>query len=121
MKIKALHKNLEILTLNTEKPRAYFIPYEDAEKARIGDRNKSGYFKTLCGEWNFRFYSSFEDIDEDLSEVTSEDFSETLPVPSNWQMFLDRGYDVPNYTNIRCTIFYISWYIRTFCQEEFEL
>ena len=99
MKIKALHKTLETLYVGTEKPRAYFIPYEDAEKARLGDRNKSGYFKTLCGEWNFKFYNSFEDIDEDLANVTAEDFTETLPVPSNWQMFLDRGYDVPNYTN----------------------
>lgn len=100
MKIKALHKSLETLTLNTENPRAYFIPYEDAEKARVGDRNKSAYYKTLCGEWNFRFYNSFEEIDEDLSAVTSDDFTEKLPVPSNWQMFLDRGYDVPNYSNV---------------------
>ena len=100
MKIKALHKTLETITLNTEPPRSYFIPYEDAEKARLGDRNKSAYFKTLCGEWNFRFYESFEDIDEDLSALTSDDFTEKLPVPSNWQMFLKRGYDVPHYTNV---------------------
>ena len=100
MKIKALHKNLETLSVGTQAPRAYYIPYEDAEKARLSDRTKSAYFKTLCGEWNFRFYNSFEEIDEDLASLSGEDFVEKLPVPSNWQMFLDRGYDVPNYSNV---------------------
>ena len=100
MKFEALHKKLENISVGAEAPRSYFIPYEDAEKARVGDRTKSAYFKTLCGEWNFRFYNSFEEIDEDLSALTCEDFTETLPVPSNWQMFLERGYDVPNYSNV---------------------
>ncbi len=100
MKFEVLHKKLENISVGVEAPRAYFIPYENAEKARVGDRTKSEYFKTLCGEWNFRFYNSFEEIDEDLSLVSADDFTETLPVPSNWQMFLDRGYDVPNYSNV---------------------
>ncbi len=100
MEIQALHKKLENISVGTEAPRAYFIPYENAEKARVSDRTKSAYFKTLCGEWNFRFYNSFEEIDEDVSLLTGDDFTEKLPVPSNWQMFLDRGYDVPNYSNV---------------------
>ncbi len=100
MKIKPYHKSLETLTLGTEAPRAYFIPYDNADMARTGDRNKSRYLKNLCGEWNFKFYNSFSDIDEDVEKFTPDDFCDTLPVPSSWQMFLDRGYDVPNYTNV---------------------
>ncbi|MBQ7399082.1 MAG: DUF4981 domain-containing protein [Clostridia bacterium] len=99
MEFKAFHKSLDVLTSGTEPARAYYIPYQDAEAARVGDRTKSQYFKSLCGEWNFRYYNSFEDIDEDLSALSADDFEETLPVPSNWQMFLGRGYDVPNYSN----------------------
>lgn len=99
MKFVPLHKKLENINIGTEKPRSYFIPYHDAESARVGDRTKSEYFKSLCGEWNFRFYDSFENIEEDMAELCGDDFDETLPVPSNWQMFTERGYDVPNYTN----------------------
>ena len=100
MKFQAFHKSLNTLTVAAEAPRAYFIPYDNAEKARVGNRNSSEYFKTLCGDWNFKFYNSFEEIDEDLSLLTSDDFTDNLPVPSNWQMFLGRGYDVPNYSNV---------------------
>ena len=96
-----LHESLDVLTQNTEKPRAYFVPFASPESAETLDRTKSEYFKSLCGTWNFKYYDSFYDIEEDLSKVCGDDFTETLPVPSNWQMFLDRGYDVPNYTNIR--------------------
>ena len=100
MKFTALHKELKNISIGTEAPRAYFIPYDNAEKARIGDRTGSAYFKSLCGEWDFRFYDSFEEIDEDVSALTSQDFDDSLPVPSNWQMFLGKGYDVPNYSNV---------------------
>lgn len=96
-----LHESLDVLSQNTEKARAYFVPFASADSAESFDRTKSEYFKSLCGTWNFKYYESFYDIDEDLSDVTGDDFTETLPVPSNWQMFLDRGYDVPQYTNIR--------------------
>ena len=96
-----LHESLDVLSQNTEKTRAYFVPFESPEKAETLDRTKSAYFKSLCGTWNFKYYDSFYDIEEDLSQVNFDDFTETLPVPSNWQMFLDRGYDVPQYTNIK--------------------
>ncbi len=95
-----LHESLDVIYQNVEKPRAYFIPFGTPENAESFDRTQSCYFKSLCGTWCFKYYDSFYDIEEDLFSVTSDDFTETLPVPSNWQMFLDRGYDVPQYTNI---------------------
>jgi len=96
-----LHESLDVIAQNTEKSRAYFVPFAAPESAETLDRTKSEYFKSLCGTWNFKYYESFYDIEEDLFAVTGDDFTETLPVPSNWQMFLDRGYDVPQYTNIK--------------------
>ena len=66
MKIKAYHKDLNSLHIGCEKPRAYYIPYHSEEAALAGERNKSAFLTNLCGEWNFRFYASYEDIEEDI-------------------------------------------------------
>jgi hypothetical protein len=66
MKFPQFHKSLETLHYGTEKPRAYFIPYDDLQDALSGDRNSSYYLTNLCGEWSFKFYNSFEDMDESL-------------------------------------------------------
>ncbi len=97
MKIKAYHKDLESLHIGCEKPRAYFIPYGSEKSALTGDRNNSEYFINLCGEWNFNFYESFEDIG---TAFLNKDFKNTILVPKCWQTELDKGYDVPNYSNL---------------------
>ncbi len=103
--IKEYHKTIDEFHANCEEPRAYFVPYESEKKAVLGKRNESSYFKTLCGTWAFKYFESIEDIDED---VTAEDYEicdcgcfDEIDVPGNWQMNLGKGYDVPNYTNIR--------------------
>jgi beta-galactosidase len=88
-----------VLHVNCEKPRAYFIPYDTAEKADKGIRGASEFFRNLSGSWKFKYCASVNDIAE---EFYSADFDpsgwEELVVPSNWQM---HGYDKPNYTNTR--------------------
>ncbi len=89
------HENLKTLHVGTQKPRAYFIPYATKEEAEADVRDSSPYFKTLIGEWDFKFFSSVKDIDDPLSvEFSSED---RITVPMNWQNALGRGYDTPNY------------------------
>ena len=39
-----------IVSVNEQPARSYFIPYADAVSASKLDRNRSPYFKTLCGE-----------------------------------------------------------------------
>ena len=79
-------------------PRAYFIPYADKYTAHTLDRAKSPYFKTLCGEWGFSYYKSLTDVNDDFLH---KGFSlDEITVPRSWQTVLDKGYDVPNYTNI---------------------
>ena len=98
MQFRAYHKDLESLHVGCEAPRAYFVPFTNEADAISLDRNGSDRFLNLCGEWDFRFYNSFEDIEEDFLE---QSFSETIPVPLCWQMLLDRGYDVPLYSNLK--------------------
>ncbi len=103
--IKDYHKSLTDFHVNCEKPRAYFIPFENEKKAVFSKRSESAYFKSLCGKWNFKYFNSINDLDEDF---TAEDYDicdcgcfDEIDVPRNWQTVLDAGYDVPNYTNIR--------------------
>ncbi len=95
--VRAYHKELEYLHVNCEKPRAYYIPYENNEKALLGNRYDSEYYFDLNGNWNFNFYKSFEDVDDDF---LSKSFENTIPVPKCWQTELNKGYDVPLYSNL---------------------
>ena len=95
------HKSLECLHLGTEKPHAYFIPYHTSEATAL-PREESKFFKSLSGEWDFKFYESVNEL-PDL-RVATVDFTEKLTVPMNWQYEIGRGYDVPQYTNWRYPI-----------------
>ncbi len=96
--IKDHHKELLDMHIGCESPRAYFIPYETKEKARRAARGASAYFKSLAGEWNFKFYRSVADVPESITEPI--DFTDKMAVPSSWQYSIGRGYDVPQYTNV---------------------
>lgn len=100
MKVKAYHKGLEQLHVGCEAPRAYFIPFESRESS-AGQRETSAYFKSLCGEWRFKFLESFEDFRD---EFAAEDFDcsalDDIEVPKSWQMYVDRNYDKPMYSNL---------------------
>lgn len=87
MNFRTYHKELESLHINCEKPRAYYIPYASEEAAKTNDRFSSDYYLNLNGEWNFRFYNSFEDIDD---EFLNKKFEDTIPVPCCWQTQLGK-------------------------------
>ena len=91
------HKSLEHLHVGCEKNHAYFIPFADKETALSGVRDESVYFKTLIGEWNFKFYPSVTEIEDAYAVAFGEE--DKLLVPMNWQNALDRGFDTPHYTN----------------------
>ncbi|MGN1122428.1 MAG: sugar-binding domain-containing protein, partial [Eubacteriales bacterium] len=101
---KPYFKDPGVCSVNEEEPRAYFIPYADQVSAAQLDRARSPYFKSLCGEWAFRYYENVNELDEDFTaeEYFSDEyeFTDTITVPRNWQTVLGRGYDVPNYTNV---------------------
>lgn len=93
------YRQLENLHVGCETPRAYFVPFENEEKSSL-PRENSGLFTLLNGEWDFNFFENVEEL-----EIESEDFPSTvicrdkIAVPSCWQLYLDRDYDVPNYIN----------------------
>lgn len=96
---KSFHRDLGALHIGCEKPHSYFIPYHSKNAADIGDRAQSEWFVGLCGEWDFRYYSSLADVEDVTADVSDTFRWDTIKVPLNWQMMLDRDYDKPHYTN----------------------
>lgn len=85
------YENPRITGENREKQRSYYIPYESLEKALIGKKEASAYYKLLNGEWNFNYYES-----EAAAELKPEKWDK-VKVPSCWQT---TGYEEPYYTNV---------------------
>ena len=97
MKLPKYYEDLTVFHVGCEKPHAYFIPADDKITASDENRAKSGRFKSLCGVWDFAYFNSPEEIPEP-EEQDCIDY-EPIEVPRSWQTYLDRGYDVPNYSN----------------------
>lgn len=93
------HENLHTLHVGTEPVRAYYIPAAPGEQ--VAEREASSRFLLLNGNWKFRYYASYEDVEEqDILCFCEADMPE-IPVPSCWQ---NHGYDMHQYTNIRYPI-----------------
>ncbi len=88
------HLDFATNNIGCEKQRAYFVPFESKDTSR-NKREVSAYFSLLSGEWNFKYYKSISDV----SDILLSD--EKVILPHNWQMELDKGRDVPQYTNIK--------------------
>ena len=93
------HKSTGTLHMGCMRPRSYFIPYSSEEGARKGVREESPRFLDLCGEWDFRYYPSASQVCDVVARDFTTDGFEKINVPSNWQMYRDRGYDELQYTN----------------------
>ncbi len=98
------HENPEALHINTLSRHCYFIPFDRSQNP-FDPRETSSRFELLNGLWNFRYYNSIIDLEDNFLSVS---FQNTLPVPSNWQLY---GYDYPQYTNICYPIPYDPPYV----------
>lgn len=103
MIFKPYHKSLEALHIGTEKPRAYFIPYDNLQDALSGDRNSSYYLTNLCGKWSFKYFETFEEL---KLEYTEADFDISalaqVQVPGMLQLYnLPEVTDTPLYSNLK--------------------
>ncbi|MBP0964182.1 MAG: glycoside hydrolase family 2 [Oscillospiraceae bacterium] len=98
------HEDTEQLHINTLDKHCYFIPFGKGEDP-FESREKSSRFELLNGEWDFRYYGSIIDMEDDFISVH---FAGKIPVPSNWQL---HGYDKPQYTNVCYPIPYDPPYV----------
>jgi beta-galactosidase len=98
------HENPEMLHINTEPNRNYFIPFSQSADP-FQAREASDRYMFLNGAWDFRYYHSFLELEEDF---LTKAFTEKIVVPSNWQL---HGYDRPMYVNIKYPIPYNPPYV----------
>lgn len=87
------HENLNELHVGTLEPRSYFVPFSVGQDP-FADRTCSERFELLNGDWNFKYYPSVIDLENNF---TDSEYDSTIPVPSNWQI---HGYDTAQYTNV---------------------
>ena len=92
------YENPAVFRINKEKPRATFFTYENIDQAKMFDKSKSPYFRSLNGDWKFHYAQNpaarpgdFFRNDFDVSAWPD------ISVPGVWQ---SQGYDIPMYINI---------------------
>ena len=90
------HEDPQILHVNTLAKHCYFIPF--APDQSNSAREDSERLELLNGEWDFRYYDSAIDLEDDFTALPG---AVKMPVPSNWQL---HGFDRPQYTNINYPI-----------------
>ena len=97
--IDRFYRQLENIHINCEKPRAYFVPFDNFEDSNKS-RDVSKLFTLLNGEWDFEFFNNVEELDIENEKFTDSIVChDKMVVPFCWQLCLGRGYDVPNYIN----------------------
>ena len=90
--------NPGVVERNKEPGHCTLHPYPSREDAVRDDRTESPFFRSLNGEWRFRWDPNPGSAPEDFeSEAYDDGEWDTIPVPSNWQM---HGYGVPRYLDV---------------------
>lgn len=88
-------ENFEVVSVNTEKPRATFFRF-DSDK-ELDNHEKTSFYKSLNGAWKFHFSKNPDSRPKDFYKT---DFNTSLwkevAVPGDWQL---QGYDFLLYTN----------------------
>lgn len=88
----------ELTQINTLKPRAWYLPYDDPQKPIPQYPEDSSRIISLNGEWDFRFFESPLDLPKPITSFLpgARDHC-TIQVPGCWEL---SGYDRPQYLNI---------------------
>ncbi|MEM1060521.1 MAG: glycoside hydrolase family 2 TIM barrel-domain containing protein, partial [Verrucomicrobiota bacterium] len=92
-------ENPELLSLNRSPMRATAYPFDSAVTAKKLDREKSPFFQSLNGEWQFKMRPQPEAVKPaDVAPATSRAKWDRVAVPGNWTL---QGYGAPHYTNVQ--------------------
>lgn len=91
-------ENPIVVGRNKLPPTAFAIPYATADQAFENNWEASPWFKSLNGNWHFKFAERLSERPDDFfkSEYQPTGWDQ-VPVPSNWEIL---GFGVPIYVNI---------------------
>lgn len=91
-------ENEQIRAINREPSHSPWGAYESAEQARLLDRSASKWSLSLEGKWRFYYAQTPNQVPDDFFQPGYDASGwDTIPVPSNWEMY---GYGCPVYTNV---------------------
>ena len=106
---RKLHSDFNVFEENKLPARSWFIPFSCKEALQKTDYKNERYLSDrvlmLSGEWDFKYYNSVIDLEDDFLPLRTD---KKIPVPSNWQL---HGYDKPQYTNVCYPITYEPPYV----------
>jgi beta-galactosidase len=92
-------ENPQMTGRNKEAPRATAIAFADPAAALEGDPAGSPWWRSLNGDWHFRWSANPEQRPQEFFRPDYDVSSwGTIPVPANWQL---HGHGYPIYTNVR--------------------
>ncbi|HEY6505338.1 MAG TPA: glycoside hydrolase family 2 TIM barrel-domain containing protein [Chitinophagaceae bacterium] len=87
------YEDPQVSGINRDASRATAYSFANFNDALKGDRDKSGRYISLNGEWDFSFALKPGDEPKDFYKDKVSGWKK-IPVPSNWEM---QGYDKPIY------------------------
>ena len=94
------HEDLTTFHVGTMPNRSYYIPCKSKKNSQeMNPRQCSEQVRILNGDWEFKYFSRFDQLPESFSRWT--DSAGTIPVPSVWQ---NHRYDHHQYINVRYPI-----------------
>ena len=89
------HQNHEVFAINKNAPHATLFPFDNAQNAWQGEKEKDPWYQSLNGLWKFHWVRN---PNERPTDFFREDFDDSgweyFPVPANWEV---HGYDYPIY------------------------
>jgi beta-galactosidase len=88
----------ECIGINRLPARATLLPYESEKDALKRQRDKSSWYMSLNGDWDFMMKDKPESVPEDFCSKGFRGDWDKIKVPGNWTM---QGYDRPHYTNVQ--------------------
>ena len=99
------HEDLTVTRVNACPDRVHYLP-SDGENLCGQEKVSSDRLLLLNGQWEFRYYERFMDVDDSFLVPGGE--WDSLPVPAVWQL---HGYGDRQYTNVAYPIPYDPPYV----------
>jgi len=80
-------ENPQLIDQNKEKPHTSFMLYDKKEDAVVDNFEKSSYYQSLNGVWNFFYVHKYAQRDRDFyrTDLNGSKWS-AIDVPSNWEI-----------------------------------